>query len=273
MPKLLNWSSLTFIATILGIAVPIWLWQADLNAKSLSFQLASQVPLTTETAGAIKGLEVLVDGVKIKSPTLSVVTLVNNGKKPLPAVDFEAPLELRVLDNSSIVRAEVTSTQPKDIEAKITWNKQALQFVPILLNPGETITISLLSEGERPTFSTRARVVGVSSVEFLDNTQKAPVWPRSVFFIVAAVLLFASSDIVDPYLQGGSAVIYVRKRAAWLLKIVCSLAGIACFIMFTEIADIHGLWVLAFTLIGTLILATVIGTTLNFGAKSAAKAE
>ena len=267
MPKLLNWSSLTFIATIAGLAVPIWLWRADLNAKSLSFQLASQVPLTTETAGTIRGLEVLMDGIKIQSPTLSVVTLVNDGKKPLPTADFEAPLELRVLEGSSVVRAEVTSTHPKDVEAKITWDKKVVRFTPVLLNPDETITVSILSEGAKPTFSPRARVIGVSSVEFIDSTKKAPVWQRAGIFLVAAVLLFAASDIADVNYWGGPRIIYVRKRAALVLKTVCGLAGLAAYLVFTQIADIGGLLAMVFSLTGTILSGAAIGTALNFGAK------
>ena len=273
MPKLLNWTSLTFIATIAGIAVPIWLWRADLSAKSLSFQLASQVSLTAQSAGEIKGLEVLMDGVKIQTPTLSVVTLVNDGKKPLPTADFEAPLELRVLEGSSIVRAEVTSTQPKDVEAKITWEKSVVRFVPVLLNPDETITISVLTEGARPAFSPRARVNGVSSVEFIDSTKKAPAWQRSALLLVAAILLFAASDIADASFWGGPKVLYVRNRAALLTKVVCGLGGIVCVIFFAQVAEIGGMWEMLLSLLGTMIVGVAVGTTLNFGAKSAAKSE
>lgn len=273
MPKFLNWSSLTFIATIASLAVPIWLWRADLNAKSLSFQLASQVPLTTETAGTIKGLEVLMDGIQIKSPTLSVVTLVNDGKKPLPTADFETPLELRILEGSTVVRAEVTSTRPKDMEAKITWDKKMVRFTPVLLNPDETITVSILSEGAKPTFSPRARIIGVSSVDFVDSTKRAPVWQRAGMFLVAAVLLFAASDVADVSYWGGPRLVYVRKRAALLLKTVCGIAGLAAYLVFTQIADIGGLLAMVASLTGTILVGTVIATALNFGAKPPAGAD
>jgi len=272
MPKFLNWTSLTFIATIAGIAVPIWLWRADLNAKSLSFQLASQVPLTAETAGTIKGLEVLMDGIKIQSPTMSVVTLVNDGKKPLPTADFEYPLELRVLEGSSVVRAEVTSTQPKDIEAKITWDKKAVRFTPVLLNPDETITISILSEGAKPIFSPRARIIGISKVEFVDGTKKVPIWKFSALLLISAILFFTGAQIVEPDSWRGSKIVYVRKRAALLLQAVCTLAGMASLFAFTQIADIGGFWVFPLSIIGAMIGGWVIGTTLNFGAKATANA-
>ncbi|NJA05269.1 hypothetical protein HC024_05925 [Methylococcaceae bacterium WWC4] len=271
MPSFLNWTSLTFIVSIVGIAVPIWLWQADLHAKSLSFRLASQVPLTAETTGTIKGLEVLMDGIKIQSPVLSVVTLVNDGKKPLPTTDFESPLQLRVLEGSSIVRAEVTSTYPKDIEAKITWDKTAVSFKPVLLNPEETITISILSEGKQPDFSPRARVIGISSVEFVDSTKKGPAWQRSAMFLVTAIFLFAASDIADVNYVGGPKIVYVRKRAALLLKIVCTLAGMGAFFIFTQIADLNGLWTVITSLTGTILTGIAIGTALNFGAKNIAE--
>ena len=271
MPKLLNFASLTFIVTVVGLAIPVWLWRADLSSKSLSLQLASQTPLTSESAGAIKGLEVSMDGVKIASPTLSVVTLLNDGKRPLPTADFEAPVEVRVSGGSRIVRAEVTSSQPKDIEAKLEWDTAALRFVPVLMNPYESITVSIITEGARPVFSSRARVVGVSKVEFVDSTKKVPPWQRSAAFLVAALLLFAASDIADADFWGGPRVVFVRKRAALLVKVVCGTGGMLTFLGFAFSAELDGIWAMVGALISTMLVAAVIGTALNAGAKAEAQ--
>lgn len=267
MPKFLNWTSVTFMATIVGLVIPIWLWRADLNAKSLAFQLASQVSLTAETAGSIKGLEVLMDGVKVQSPVLSVVVLTNDGKKPLPTADFEVPVELRIQEQSSIVRAEVVSTQPKDIEANITWDKKMIRFTPVLLNPEESITVSILTEGAKPAFTPRARIIGVSIVEFSDTTKKPPAWQRSVAFLFASILFFAVSDIADVQFWGGPKGIYVRRRAALLIKVLAGITGIAAFLAFFQMSDLVGTGTMFWSLIGTLFAGMVLGSLLNLGAK------
>lgn len=268
MPKILNWTSLTFIATVVGIAIPVWLWRADLTSKSLSLQLASQTPLTSESAGAIKGLEVSMDGVKIVSPTLSVVTLLNDGKKPLPTTDFEAPVEVRVASGSRIIRAEVTSSQPKDIEAKIQWDNAAVRFLPVLMNPEESVTVSILTEDPRPSFSSRARVVGVSTVEFVDSTKKVPAWQRSAVLLLGALLFFAASDIADANFWGGPSVIIIRKRAALLVKIVCATGGMLSFTGFALSAELDGIWTMVAALVPTMLIAAIIGAALNAGAKA-----
>ncbi|WP_294769165.1 hypothetical protein [uncultured Rhodoferax sp.] len=271
MTKLLNWTSLTFFVTVVGLAIPIWLWRADLDAKSLSLQLTSQTPLTSDSANSIKGLEVLMDGVKVASPTVSVVTLTNNGKKPLPASEFESPVEVRVAHGSQIFRAEVTSSHPKDIEARIEWNKTSVRFVPVLLNPDESITISLLTEGERPTFTSRARVVGVTTVDFVDNTKKPPAWRLTAILLIASLLLFVASDIVDPDLRGGPPVLFVRKRAAFFIKIVCSGGGVVAYTGFALSAEIDGIWAMVLGLLPTMLFTALIGAALNNGAKARAK--
>lgn len=268
MTKLLNWTSATFILTVVGIAIPVWLWQADLNSKSLSLQLASQTPLTSTSAGTIKGLEVSMDGVKIELPTLSVVTLLNDGRKPLPATDFEAPVEVRVASGSRIIRAEVISSHPKDIEAKLEWNKTTVKFIPVLINANESITVSILTEGPQPTFSSRARIIGVSKVEFIDSTKKGPIWPLSAALLVAALLLFSASDIADTNFRSGQKVVIIRKRAALLIKMVCSAIGLVAFVGFAISIELDGIWKMVGALVLTMLIATGIAAILNSGAKS-----
>ena len=273
MPKLFNWSAMTFLVTLASVAVPVWLWVADQNGKSLSFQIASQVPLTVETASSLKGLEVLMDGIKIRSPILTVITLTNDGKKPLPATDFEIPLELNLRDSATVVRAEVTSTKPKDVEAKITWTKSQVKFVPVLLNADESITVSILTEGKKPVFDPRARVIGVSTVGFIDSTTRGPAWKRSIPFLLAALLFFTVADIVGIEFVGGPKVVYLRKRAAIFQKMVCTLGGIVLLVEFMKLNEFDGFLSLMLVMTIALIASGALGWVINFNAKSIAHTE
>ena len=106
MPKLLNWTSLTLLASIAGFVVPIWVWRADLTSRSLSFRVASQVSLQPVPASSTPGLQITIDGAPLVSPYLSVLELRNDGAKAIPSSDFEAPIELRLQAGSSVARAQ-----------------------------------------------------------------------------------------------------------------------------------------------------------------------
>lgn len=271
LTKYLNWSSLTFVATLAGIAVPVWLWFADLNSRSLVMSVVSQTPLTSETAGTIKGLQVSVDGVALTSPSLSVIQITNDGKKPIPATDFEGALEVRVGDGSQIIRTEVTSTSPRDIQAKLTSSPQVVQFQPLLLNPEDALTFSVLTSGKHPVFQPRARIAGIATVKLSDSTAKIPPMRIAVTSLIAAVLLFAASDIANSSFVGGQPFVIVRRRAALLVMTTSGIAGMACFFVFFKSAGLEGLPSLAGLMFVTVIAGAIIAAILNRGAERIAK--
>ena len=153
MKKLFNLNSVTLLVTIMGVLVTFYIYRAELSSRSLQFRIVSQVSLQPDNANSIQGLQLSVDGVPLKSPYLSVIVLSNDGEKPIPSNDFETPLEVHIGEAASIARTQVTATNPKDIEAIITWEPQSLKIKPLLLNPKDTITISVLTSGNKPKFT------------------------------------------------------------------------------------------------------------------------
>lgn len=196
MNKFFNWKSLTLLVTIVSVVVPVWVWRADLSSRSLQFRIASQVALQPDDANSIHGLEVTVDGVLLKSPYISVFELSNDGEKPISSSDFEAPLEIRLGEGATVSRAQVTATNPKDVEATLTWEAQSLKIKPLLLNPRDVVAISILTSGKKPEFTTRARIAGISAVPIEDSAGK-PTKTRTAMLFFAALLLFIASDITN----------------------------------------------------------------------------
>lgn len=269
--KYLNWSSVTFIATLAGIAVPIWLWVADLNSRSIEVNVVSQTALTTHTAGTIKGLQVSIDGTAIESPFLSVMQISNNGKKPIPASDFEGNLEVRSPSDAKVIRAEVTAASPRDIDAKITWDSGSVRIAPLLLNPDDSITISVLTSGNRPMFTPRARVAGVHVVKLSDGTTKVTPWSKAILGLVLAVLLFTISSITETTFLGGEQVVYIRKRAALLMMTISGSLGVGAFFLFFQASGFEGyLWMFALMFF-VVILSAILANWLNRDAKKFSK--
>lgn len=269
--KYVNWSSVTFIATLAGLAMPLWLWFADLNSRSLLLSVVSQTALTSEEAGTIKGLQVFVDGVPIVAPTLSVIQVSNDGNKPIPSADYEGPLEVRFGEGTKVIRAEVTATSPRDIEAKLSSEALIVRIEPLLLNPDDSVTLSLLTSGKPPTFQPRARVAGVSTIKLSDGTAKTPPSRIALLALLASVLFFAASDIANSSFVGGQPFIVVRKRAALLIMTACGLAGMAFFFVFFQAAGFEGLAWLAGLMFTVVVAGALLAAVLNRGANELAK--
>jgi len=180
----------TMLATIAGIAVPVWLWQVDLSAHSLSVRLASSVALQPVGATSIPDLQISIDGVNIKSPFISTLELSNDGSKPVLAGDFESPIELNVGQDTQVVRARVSSAEPNDLKAELDTNRQSVKLHPLLLNPKDTLIIAVMTSGGSPTFDVKARIAGISKIKFEDTTTKKASWKGAAKHFVTALLAF-----------------------------------------------------------------------------------
>lgn len=249
MHKILNWSSITLLATIAGFVVPIWIWRADLTAKSLELRVASQASLELTKSGDIKGLQITLDSAPLDRPYLTVVELSNDGSKPIPSSEFEGAIELRLAGDAKVVRAQLVSTNPKSLEVKINANGQSVAIAPLLLNPEDKMTISVLTSGGQPSFMPRARIAGVSEIKFDDSQGKPPTWKLSTLALIAAFLMLVASDITNDGFPGGKPIV-LRRRAAILVSVVTGTTGAGMFFLFLQNVGVQGWWqiVLAFIL-------------------------
>ncbi len=193
MLKKLDWKYLVMLAVaVAGVFIPWWLSKPVNSGKPLVIQVLSQSSLQLSSTDLVPGLEVSIDGIAIKEPYFSVLKLSNDGDKAVSTKDFEMPIEigiapspdsdlsfeknfarlLRAGEAPSIVRARVTSKTPEDVQAVIdASDTKTVHIAPTLLNPKDSITMSILSSGGKPAFSSRARIIGVSSIPINDITK------------------------------------------------------------------------------------------------------
>lgn len=166
MQMRLDWKFvLPLLVTVASVAVPVWLWQYDLRAKSLTVRIVSSVALYSPAASSMPGLQLTLDGKIIDSPILTTLELVNNGSKPIPSNDFEGPLELVVSANAALLGAKVASVVPSSLSAILETDAQTIRLKPLLLNQDDKITFTVLTSGPLPEINTRARIAGVSDVK------------------------------------------------------------------------------------------------------------
>lgn len=222
--------------TVTGVAGPIWLWRVDQNAKSLSAAMLSQVALQPTDNDSVQGLQVLIDGTPLVEPFLSVIEISNDGEKPIATADFEVPLEVRLLTKANVARARVTAKSPSDIDAEISWDKQAIKLKPLLLNAKDKITLSVLTSGGQPQFSTKARIAGISTVPLIDATKPIPSrWKKWIF--LAAAFLFAIATmitmLVGTFVQRKSSAV-LRKRSMLVNSLVTGCTAAVFVNMFLE---------------------------------------
>jgi len=180
----------TLLAAVAGVVVPILLWQFDISSRSLSVRLVSSVALQPETGPSVQDIQIVLAGVKIESPYLSTLELTNDGSKPISASDFEGSIEVRLNKDSQVVRARISSSQPSNIPAALSTDKNVVKLQPLLLNPKDTLTFAIITSGGPPIFEPQARIAGVSKILYEDSTTKNSGWKRAIFLLPLSLLSF-----------------------------------------------------------------------------------
>lgn len=262
MPKFLNWSSITLLVTIAGIVVPIWIWRADLASKSLEFRVASQASLEPAKNGDIKGLQITLDSILLDRPYLTVVELINDGSKPIPSSEFEGPVEVRLAGGTKVVRAQLVSANPKSLEARVTSTENSIAVAPLLLNPEDRLTISILTSGGPPSFSPRARIAGVVEIKLDDSQGKLPKWKVGMMALVASFLLFVASDIANGGFPKGKPVV-LRRRAAILVSGVTGITGAGLFLIFLQNFGVQSWWQIVLALVVLVLFTGIVAAIWN----------
>ena len=211
---------LSLLAAIAGVVIPVWLWQFDLNSRSLSLRLASSLGLQSEAKTSIPDLELRIDGRKLENPHLSILSLTNDGSRPISASDFETPIQIIVGEKTEIVRARISSTMPEDLHGEVTSSNARIELNPLLLNPKDVVELAIVTSGDSPTFSVRSRINGISRIAYQDDTRKKVSW-------ATAVVLFALS-LSAMILYAVFGVALVRPNAFSLSRPVAGLTMIFC---------------------------------------------
>ena len=165
----LDWKFFTtLLIGIAGVGVPVWLWLADIDAKSLSLNVVSTAGIASPTIGERTNVVVTIDGVATDNPFVSVLELHSDGRRPIAAADFEGPLELTVKPPAVLLSSYIKESTPTDLRPKLTLKAGALFLEPLLLNPGDRFQLTIFTSGQ-PIFTARSRISGIQRVSVIDS--------------------------------------------------------------------------------------------------------
>ena len=226
VPKIVRSGTLWAIVATVGVA--LYQNYSDRTSKSLSGRIVSQVPLQHESTASLPGVQVTVDGKNLDRPYLTTVEVKNDGTRAITQPEFDAPIELKTQPGTSVVHVQVTSANPTDLEVKPTWDTQVVRIPPLLLNASDTFSIQILSAGDKPIFTPRIRIVGVSKMGFDDVPQpKRPAGLQIVGVAVFALLLLVVADMTSVSIYRGP--VTLPRRPAMLVSLVTGVVGFAGF--------------------------------------------
>jgi hypothetical protein len=223
MIELLRDSIWTFVGAILAftaIVVAVVIYYNQKQKKRILVEVITSVPLI-RGGGAIDGLEIKFKGEIVDSAIISIFKISNIGNTPIPATDYESPIEIKYEDGTKALSANVISSSPENIPANITHNENSARVTPHLLNQGDSVIYRVLLTGVDGSFRVIGRVAGVKHIE----RQKPILTIVSVVLIAVSYHLSPSPHSESPTAVRAEEIPYIFSMIVGLIIFMLSSIG------------------------------------------------
>ena len=196
MPDILRDPLWQFVGAVLGIfaiIVSIVLFFVQRKKKTLSYEILSKTPVLSATEEIAGQLQILFQGKVVQKVYLLVIRLSNTGNVPIASSDYERPILIRFGEGARILTAEVSESDPKNLNAKVDIHDQGVLVKPVLLNSGDSITIKSLVSDYSGQLDIDGRIIGVKNI--CPKRDTSNIW--SAILMVAGMVLFGIAAIAS----------------------------------------------------------------------------
>lgn len=170
MSNIFDWKFwLTLTIAIASVVVPVWLWRSDLASRALTMTVTSKAALSPTIPHTPNDLQISVGGKILTEPYSSVIEITNTGSKPILAAEIEGNIVLEVTSPSEVVNVQVVKNTPESLSPIVSAKNRRVSLHPLLLNPGDAVTLAVLTERGIPSFLPRARIAGIADVSLRES--------------------------------------------------------------------------------------------------------
>ncbi|EJE4188826.1 TPA: hypothetical protein ACN33E_002857 [Vibrio parahaemolyticus] len=155
---------------VLGVVAPIS-WDYYTGQKSITLTAIAQNSVISPSI-SVDGLEISYKGTPLTTLSRNTFLIENTGSKSLLQSDVVAPIEVKVSEGVTVFDAMVESKQPDNLDILLSKQANSVLINFTLLNPGDQVLISLLTDSNTSSFTAAARIAGVKELTVLDEPPK-----------------------------------------------------------------------------------------------------
>jgi hypothetical protein len=174
-----NYKFITVTLTILAIGVSISLYFLNKESRILAYEIVSANNLISITkliprddSSLLYKKETPIDKLSfyyeekpIKAPFYTLIRVKNAGNSPIKSSDFESPIEIQFADNVKIYECSILDSEPRNLKTSSTFINSRVSIAPALFNPGDYITIGILTSETNGEPQLSARIIGIKEIE------------------------------------------------------------------------------------------------------------
>lgn len=180
------WQFVGAILAVLAIIISIAIFLFQRRNKTLTYEIISRTAVLSASEEIAGKLQILFQGEAVRKVHLLVLKLANTGNVPVISSDYEREINFIFSDCEKILSAEISETNPAKLIAELIVKDKNIVLKPLLLNPGDSITLKALISGFESNIEVEGRVVGVKTI---GKRTESSGWSFTI--MIAGLLLFS----------------------------------------------------------------------------------
>jgi hypothetical protein len=163
------------IWTVIGIAIvtvlTVVIYRLQQQRKALAYSIISHTPLLNVNEKDRDDISILYKRKRVSDVSFLIVKIFNAGNVPIEVGDFDRPITLNFGETAGLLKFDVVETVPDNIRAMPTSVGTKLVLEPLLLNRGDSITLTALLTGCDGDIKVDARIIGVRDISKISSAE------------------------------------------------------------------------------------------------------
>ncbi len=176
------WQFIGSVLAVLAIIVSAMIYHFQRQKRELAFGLLRSRRVVAISDEISSRVSVLVDGHPVSNVHLLEFGLKNSGSQAISSKDFEQDMLVVFPEDCSILSVDIVRKSPPDLATGIGFKTNSVFVQPHLLNAGDFAVIQILASMKTLSFTTSARIKGISQLATINTgfrVQPLPFFPFS----------------------------------------------------------------------------------------------
>jgi preprotein translocase subunit SecG len=205
-------------AVFAGLALVLTFVYRQRRSRKVLARALETTPVVSVHAEAADKVSLIIDGHEVETAHLLTLKLANLGTLPIQGSDFERPIAINLGPNGSTLDIQVTDVVPPDLKPRIRIEGNLIYLDPLLLNPGDSLSIKALVQDLTPEATLEARIVGIprlidfGSWEGMTFHQRARTFYPAITAVAALLLSVTALTLTWIALKTGSDDFTIRLK-------------------------------------------------------------
>lgn len=159
------WQFVGAVFALGAIAVSVVLYFLQRRHKALSYEIVSRTPLMSVKEEVKGRVQILLDGTPVSDAHMVIIRVTNSGNVPIIPSDYLRPVHFDFGETVQILSAEITETNPDNVDASLELGSETVVLTPVLLNGGDSIILKVLVAEFAGKIDVDGRIIGVKRIQ------------------------------------------------------------------------------------------------------------